>query len=30
MKYPSLKNYIDGRYIDGEEKRIDVISPLDG
>ena len=30
MKYPSLKNYIDGKYIDGDEKKIDVISPIDG
>lgn len=30
MKYPSLNNYIDGKSIDGNEKRIDVISPLDG
>ncbi len=30
MKYLSLNNYIDGKSIDGGEKRIDVISPLDG
>jgi malonate-semialdehyde dehydrogenase (acetylating)/methylmalonate-semialdehyde dehydrogenase len=30
MKYPSLNNYIDGKSIDGGEKRIDVISPIDG
>jgi len=30
MKYPSLKNYIDGKSIDGGEKRIDVVSPIDG
>ena len=30
MKYPVLKNYIDGKSIDGGEKRIDVISPIDG
>jgi len=30
MKYRPLNNYIDGKTIDGGEKRIDVISPLDG
>ena len=30
MKYPSLKNYIDGKFVDSGDKSIDVISPLDG
>ncbi|MDP3443368.1 MAG: CoA-acylating methylmalonate-semialdehyde dehydrogenase [Ignavibacteria bacterium] len=30
MKYQSLNNYIDGQLIDDGEKRIDVLSPLDG
>jgi len=30
MKYPSLKNYINGKAIEGSERSIDVISPLDG
>jgi len=30
MKYLPLKNYIDGKSIDGGEERIDVISPIDG
>lgn len=30
MKYPSLKNYINGKLVDGGDKCLDVISPLDG
>lgn len=30
MKYPSLKNFINGQFIIGSEISIDVISPLDG
>lgn len=30
MKYPSLNNYINGKSVDNGEKRIDVVSPLDG
>ncbi|MBI3124726.1 MAG: CoA-acylating methylmalonate-semialdehyde dehydrogenase [Ignavibacteriales bacterium] len=30
MKYHSLKNYIAGKFVDSEDKSIDVISPLDG
>lgn len=30
MKYPSLKNYIAGKFVDSGDKSIDVISPLDG
>ncbi|MDP2039137.1 MAG: CoA-acylating methylmalonate-semialdehyde dehydrogenase [Ignavibacteria bacterium] len=30
MKYPSLKNYINGKLVDDGDKCLDVISPLDG
>ena len=30
MKYAALNNYIDGKSINGEEKRTDVVSPIDG
>ncbi len=30
MKYPSLKNYIDGKYVAGSGTELEVYSPLDG
>jgi len=30
LKYPHVKNYIDGRYIENDGRSLDVISPLDG
>lgn len=30
LKYPEVKNYIKGRFVDSDDAKIDVISPLDG
>ncbi len=30
MKYPSLKNYIEGKFVENGNDEIDVLSPLDG
>ena len=30
LKFPEIKNYVGGKFIDSNETKIDVISPLDG
>lgn len=30
LKFPEVKNYIKGKFVDSDEAKIDVISPLDG
>lgn len=30
MRFPEVRNYINGKFVDSEESKLDVISPLDG